>query len=77
MYFEKNKPSKFAVPMMLPFGKKKRSSGEDRYLVFNHLRFTIFTVMTDPAPKNVTTDAQKEKMAEKLAISHIKVTPMR
>ncbi len=77
VFFEKNKPSKFAIPMMIPFVKGKRTPQTLRYLVFNHLRFTVFTVVTDPAPKNVTTDEKKEKMAEKVAISHIKVTPMR
>lgn len=71
-----HKESRYAIPAILP-RKSGEKGGRESFVMFNHLRFIVYTVLVDPAPQNVTNSTGRLEKAEKRAVSRIEVTPMR
>lgn len=76
VYSRRNAHGKFAIPTAIRIKGSNKTGDVESLIVFNHLRFVVNTVLIDPAPKIRDKNTDKEK-AEKIAISHIEVIPMR
>lgn len=76
MYSRSKAPSRFAIPTAMRIKGSKKTGETESLIVFNHLRFVVSTVVIDPAPK-VKGHSQDEGKAQRIAISHLEVIPMR